>query len=57
MHWPPGGRGLGLSQAGSTDVGLRLDTATLATAIAGTLPAAVAAGVAVTAKTLRGQTP
>ncbi|KUN94152.1 hypothetical protein AQJ67_37230 [Streptomyces caeruleatus] len=45
----------GLSEATSSDVALHLNTGTLATAVIGTLLTAVLAGIAVTAKTLRGR--
>ncbi|MGI5427370.1 ABC transporter permease [Streptomyces sp. CA-179760] len=50
---PLAGMAAGLSEATSSDVGLHLSTGTLATAIIGTLLAAVLAGIAVTAMTLR----
>lgn len=50
---PLAGMASGLSQATSSDVSLHLSTGTLTTAVIGTLVAAVLAGVAVTAKTLR----
>ncbi len=53
---PLAGMASGLSQVNSSDVGLHLSTGTLTTAIVGTLLAAVVAGIAVTAKTLRKQT-
>jgi putative ABC transport system permease protein len=52
---PLAGMAAGLSEATSSDVSLHLDTGTLTTAVIGTLLAAVLAGVAVTAKTLRTQ--
>ncbi|MCP3754003.1 FtsX-like permease family protein [Streptomyces sp. TBY4] len=51
---PLAGMASGLSQATSADVGLHLDTGAVAAAVAGTLLAAVTAGVAVTWRTLRG---
>ncbi|MEU6393819.1 ABC transporter permease [Streptomyces sp. NPDC046939] len=50
---PLAGMASGLAQANSATVGLQLDTGTLATAVLGTLVAAVLAGAAVTARTLR----
>ncbi|MCX5195593.1 ABC transporter permease [Streptomyces sp. NBC_00249] len=52
---PLAGMASGLSQATSADVGLHLDTAAVATAVTGTLLAAVAAGVTVTWRTMRGR--
>ncbi|MYT73407.1 MULTISPECIES: ABC transporter permease [unclassified Streptomyces] len=52
---PLAGMASGLSQANSSGTGLHLSTGTLTIAILGTLVAAVLAGVAVTAKTLRRQ--
>ncbi|MFJ4205823.1 ABC transporter permease [Streptomyces sviceus] len=52
---PLAGMASGLSQATSSDVSLHLSTGTLTTAVLGTLVAAVLAGLAVTARTLRGQ--
>ncbi|KQW16636.1 ABC transporter permease [Streptomyces sp. Root369] len=52
---PLAGMASGLSQATSSDVSLHLSTGTLTTAVLGTLVAAVLAGLAVTAKTLRRQ--
>jgi putative ABC transport system permease protein len=52
---PLAGMASGLSQATSSDVSLHLSTGTLTTAVVGTLVAAVLAGLAVTAKTLRSQ--
>nr|BFD88146.1 ABC transporter permease [Streptomyces sp. Xyl84] len=52
---PLAGMASGLSQATSSDVSLRVDAGALKTAVAATLLAAVPVGVAVTAKTLRGQ--
>jgi putative ABC transport system permease protein len=52
---PLAGMASGLSQATSSDVSLHLSTGTLTTAVISTLVAAVLAGLAVTAKTLRGQ--
>ncbi|MEU8988737.1 ABC transporter permease [Streptomyces sp. NPDC048558] len=53
---PLAGMASGLSQATSSDVSLHLSTGTLAVAVIGTLVAAVLAGLAVTAKTLRSRT-
>ncbi|MGW1616188.1 ABC transporter permease [Streptomyces sp. NPDC002285] len=52
---PLAGMASGLSQATSSDVSLHLSTGTLTVAVIGTLVAAVLAGLAVTAKTLRRQ--
>ncbi|MFI6376521.1 ABC transporter permease [Streptomyces sp. NPDC050546] len=52
---PLAGMAAGLSEATSSDVGLRLDTGAIATAVVGTLLAAVVAGIAVTSRTLRRQ--
>ncbi|GGK46560.1 ABC transporter permease [Streptomyces flaveus] len=52
---PLAGMASGLSQATSSDVSLHLSTGTLTIAVIGTLVAAVLAGLAVTAKTLRRQ--
>ncbi|NEB80834.1 ABC transporter permease [Streptomyces sp. SID14478] len=52
---PLAGMASGLSQSTSSDVSLHLSGGTLSTAVAGTLVAAVLAGLAVTAKTLRRQ--
>ncbi|MET7732921.1 ABC transporter permease [Streptomyces sp. NPDC005402] len=52
---PLAGMASGLSQATSSDVSLHLSTGTLTIAVLGTLVAAVLAGLAVTAKTLRRQ--
>ncbi|MGA5868875.1 ABC transporter permease [Streptomyces cinereoruber] len=51
---PLAGMAAGLSEATSSDVGLHLNPGVLALAVVGTLVAAVPAGIAVTAKTLRG---
>ncbi|MFE9361212.1 ABC transporter permease [Streptomyces olivaceoviridis] len=53
---PLAGMAAGLSEATSSDVSLHLNSGTIATAVLGTLAAAVLAGVAVTAKTLKQQT-
>ncbi|MFF9098440.1 ABC transporter permease [Streptomyces sp. NPDC014802] len=53
---PLAGMAAGLSEATSSDVSLRLNSGTIVTAVLGTLAAAVLAGVAVTAKTLKRQT-
>ncbi|MEU6846581.1 ABC transporter permease [Streptomyces sp. NPDC046716] len=50
------GMASGLSQAGSSQVGLHLNTGTLAAAVTGTLLAAVVSGLAVTWRTLRRRT-
>jgi putative ABC transport system permease protein len=52
---PLAGMAAGLSEATSSDVSLRLNTGAIATAVVGTLLAAVVAGIAVTRKTLRRQ--
>ncbi|MEV7519283.1 ABC transporter permease [Streptomyces sp. NPDC091371] len=52
---PLAGMASGLSQTTSAGVGLHLNTAAVATAIAGTLLAAVAAGAVVTWRTVRGR--
>ncbi|SDK37534.1 ABC transporter permease [Streptomyces indicus] len=52
---PLAGMAAGLSEATSSDVGLHLNSGALVTAVVGTLAAAVLAGIAVTAKTLRRQ--
>ncbi|MEU4876988.1 FtsX-like permease family protein [Streptomyces sp. NPDC021608] len=52
---PLAGMASGLSQATASDVSLHLSTGTLTTAVLGTLMAAVLAGLAVTARTLRRQ--
>ncbi|MEV0535535.1 hypothetical protein [Kitasatospora sp. NPDC050463] len=57
MTLPPlAGMAAGLAQATSSDVGLHLDTGAVVSSIVGTLLAAVAAGIAVTSKTLRRRT-
>ncbi|MFE7960819.1 ABC transporter permease [Streptomyces sp. NPDC057413] len=53
---PLAGMAAGLSEATSSDVSLRLNFGTIVTAVLGTLAAAVLAGIAVTAKTLKRQT-
>ncbi|GGM05709.1 ABC transporter permease [Streptomyces fumigatiscleroticus] len=50
---PLAGMAAGLSEATSSDVGLHLNPGTIVTAVLGTLAAAVLAGIAVTAKTLK----
>ncbi|WP_418955261.1 FtsX-like permease family protein [Streptomyces tritici] len=50
---PLAGMASGLAESTSSDVTLHLNAATLATAVAGTLLAAVTAGLAVTTRTLR----
>ncbi|MET9255066.1 FtsX-like permease family protein [Streptomyces sp. NPDC003717] len=52
---PLAGMAAGLSEATSADVGPHLNTGTLALSVAGTLLAAVVAGLVVTARTLRGK--
>ncbi|MFD6620035.1 ABC transporter permease, partial [Streptomyces albidoflavus] len=54
---PLAGMASGLAQAGATDTGLHLSTGTLATAVLGTLVAAVLAGAGVTARTSRPSRP
>ncbi|MBC9713500.1 ABC transporter permease [Streptomyces sp. TRM66268-LWL] len=53
---PLAGMAAGLSEATSSDVGLHLNSGAIATAVIGTLAAAVLAGIAVTSKTLKRQT-
>ncbi|MFE0699520.1 ABC transporter permease [Streptomyces sp. NPDC058872] len=52
---PLAGMAAGLSEATSSDVSLHLNSGSVVTAVIGTLAAAVLAGIAVTAKTLRRQ--
>ncbi|WP_055714262.1 ABC transporter permease [Streptomyces torulosus] len=52
---PLAGMAAGLSETTSSDVSLHLNTGAIATAVAGTLLAAVVAGIAVTTKTMRRQ--
>ncbi|MFD7232638.1 ABC transporter permease [Streptomyces sp. NPDC059881] len=52
---PLAGMAAGLSQATSSDVSLHLNTGAIATAVVATLLAAVVAGIAVTARTMRRQ--
>ncbi|ALO91276.1 Macrolide ABC transporter permease [Streptomyces hygroscopicus subsp. limoneus] len=53
---PLAGMAAGLSEVTSSDVSLHLNSGTIVTAVLGTLAAAVLAGVAVTARTLKRQT-